>query len=96
MSTALREAANDYVAEELRAEMGRKRISMSELARRMDVEHTWLYKRLTGTIPLRFGEVFEIANLLDLPLDQIGWDSIKRRLSHLRSDLHFRALAIAF
>ena len=71
MSMATREATNDYVAQELRAELGRKRLSMSEVARRLDVEQTWLYKRLTGQIPLRIGEVFEIADAVELPLERI-------------------------
>ena len=70
MSMATREIANDYVAEELRAELGRQRVSISELARRMDVEQSWLHKRLTGVIPLRIGEVIEITDLLKVPLER--------------------------
>ena len=67
-----RESANDYVAQEIRAELGRQRLSASELARRMEVDQPWLQKRLAGVIPLRVGEVMEIAALLKIPLDRFS------------------------
>jgi len=97
MSLSLRESANDYVAQEIRAELGRQRLSARELARRMDVDQPWLQKRLAGIIPLRIGEVIEIAQLLKVPLERIADGSaIKRRFSHLAADLRFRPLAVVF
>ena len=77
MSTAVREEANDQFAAELRAELGRQRMSQSELARRMNVDQPWLQKRLSGVIPLRIGEVYEMASLLEIPLERL-FDAVKR------------------
>jgi len=96
MSASYRESANDFVAQEIRAELARQRVSARELARRMDVDQPWIQKRLAGVIPLRFGEVLEIADLLKVPLERIAEGAIKRRFSHNRSDLRFHALAVAF
>lgn len=70
MGTDVKDAANDYVAQELRAELARQRLSGRELARRMGVEHTWLYKRLTGRVPLHVGELVAVAHLLNKPVEQ--------------------------
>ena len=77
MSTTVRESANDYVAQEIRAELGRQRLSARELARRMEVDQPWLQKRLAGVIPLRVGEVFEIADCLHLPIERL-FDAAKQ------------------
>jgi transcriptional regulator with XRE-family HTH domain len=71
MNAGFRDGASDYLAQELRAELGRQRLSTRELARRMDVDQSWLHKRLTGVIPLRFGEVIEIAAHLEIPEEQL-------------------------
>ena len=72
MSMSVREAANDGAASVLKEELYQQRMSERELARRMEVPQSWLNKRLTGEIPLRFGEVFEIASLLRIPLDRFS------------------------
>ena len=104
MSTSVREAANDYAAAALKDELYQQRISERELARRMDVPQSWLNKRLTGEIPLRFGEVFEIASLLQIPLDRFqkalanvsAEGRIRKTLSsYLRLDLRFPVLSCA-
>lgn len=105
MSMSARETANDYVAEELRAELGRQRVSVSELARRMDVEQSWLHKRLTGIIPLRVGEVIEIAGLLKIPLERFfervanvtAEGRMRKTLSsYIRPGLRLRGFSCAF
>jgi len=99
MST--RERANDLVAQELRAELARQRLSMADLARKMDVEQSWLHKRLTGVIPLRIGEVMDIADLLKIPLERIiervrsAKDATTRVYSRSASGLHFRPFRTA-
>ena len=71
MSMSVREAANDAAAAAVKEELYQQRISERELARRMDVPQSWLNKRLTGEVPLRYGEVFEIASLLKIPLSRL-------------------------
>ena len=96
MSMSVREAANDSAAAAVKETLYEQRISERELARRMGVTQSWLNKRLTGEIPLRFGEVFEIASLLKVSLDKLAGDAIKRRFSQYVADLRFRRLMVAF
>ena len=70
MSMSVREAANDYAASAVKDALYEQRMSERELARRMDVSQSWLNKRLTGEIPLRFGEVFEITEILQISLER--------------------------
>lgn len=52
------------VAEEIRALLARRRISASELARRMDVTQPYISRRLTGDTALDLDDLERIANVL--------------------------------
>lgn len=57
----------EHVAEEIRAEMGRQRVSGAELARRLGVSDAWISHRLSRPYRLSVGDVEAIASLLDRP-----------------------------
>lgn len=53
------------VAEEVRAQMARRRISGSELARRLGKPQPWVSRRTTGAVALDFDDLDIIAGALD-------------------------------
>lgn len=64
-------ALSDTVAEEIRASLGRQRISKAELGRRLGVSEVWVGRRLNGQLPIGLDELQKIAdaigvNVLDL------------------------------
>jgi hypothetical protein len=57
------------VASEVRALLARKRISVSEAARRLGVGQSWLHRRVVGEIPFDVGEISAVADLLETPVE---------------------------
>lgn len=53
-----------YVAAEIRAYLGRHSIPKSELARRLEVDNTWVGKRLNGRTEITLTDVERIATAL--------------------------------
>lgn len=67
---------SDRVAEEIRALLGRRRISQAELARRLHVTGTWLNYRLTGRQEIGLNDLAIIAAALQVkPSDLLGGGS---------------------
>ena len=62
---------NDSVTAEIRAEMGRQKISQVELARRLNCAQSQLSRRLQGLIPLSTDDIQQIAEALGIPLSQL-------------------------
>lgn len=61
---------SDRAAEEIRALMGRKRISGAELARRLDVSPMWVSYRLAGKQEIGLTDLERIASALGVtPVD---------------------------
>jgi transcriptional regulator with XRE-family HTH domain len=66
---------SEQVAEEIRAMLGRKRVTGRELARRLGVSQPWVSQRLTGHQEIGLNDLERIADALDvevaelLPLD---------------------------
>jgi transcriptional regulator with XRE-family HTH domain len=54
------------VAEEIRALLGRRRMTGRELARRLGVSPSWVSYRLTGTQPIDLNDLDAIARVLDV------------------------------
>lgn len=54
------------LAEELRVQLARKRMSGRELARRLHVSAQWISQRTRGDVPLRIDEVERICAVLDI------------------------------
>ena len=59
------------VAEEIRAVMGRKRISGSELARRLDRSQPWVSRRISGAVALDWDDMDRIAQALDVAISDL-------------------------
>jgi len=55
------------VAAEIRAELGRKRLSQAELARRLGKTEMYVSRRLADGTSLDLGDVLDIAGLLGVP-----------------------------
>jgi transcriptional regulator with XRE-family HTH domain len=53
-----------YVAEEILALMGRRRMNKAELARRLGCDETWIGKRLNGRITINLDDLQRIAPIL--------------------------------
>jgi len=51
-------------AEEIRALLGRRGMNKAELARRLEVSHTWVTNRLTGDQEIGVNELHRIAQAL--------------------------------
>lgn len=58
------EDLSDLVAEEIRALMGRRRISGAELARRLGVSQMWVSYRLNGKQAIDLNDLARIARVL--------------------------------
>lgn len=55
---------NERVATEVRAELGRQRISVNELARRLGWSQPYLSRRVSGTVAFDLTDLERIANEL--------------------------------
>jgi len=62
---------SEAIAGEFRAEMARKRITGTTLAKMLGWGQVYLSRRLTGMVPLRVGEMVKIADYLEIPLDRL-------------------------
>jgi transcriptional regulator with XRE-family HTH domain len=60
----------DYVAEEIRAQLARKRISAREAARRLGWHQSQIHRRMTGTQAIGVEHLHQLACLLDIPVEQ--------------------------
>lgn len=57
-----------HVASEIRAWMARKRLTRTELARRLEVDDTWVGKRLNGRTEIGLTDLEKIADVLDVEI----------------------------
>jgi len=69
----------DQVAEEIRVTLARRRLSATELARRMGVSQSYLARRMTGAQPLDLDDLDRIADALGVPVRQLlpGTDTFR-------------------
>lgn len=71
MSTrATAEHSNETVAAEVRAELGRQKISQAELARRLKQPDMYMRRRLQGEVPFAAVELATVAEVLAVPVEQ--------------------------
>ncbi len=63
----MEDSATQRVAATIRAELARRRISQSALARELGMAQTAVSRRLTGQVPFDVNELHAIANHLGLP-----------------------------
>jgi DNA-binding Xre family transcriptional regulator len=69
MSTT--QTLNAYVAGEVRAMMGRKRVTGRQLAQQLNVSHMWISYRLTETTPIQLDDLERIADALDVEVAEL-------------------------
>lgn len=73
---------SELVADEIRAEMSRRRITQSILADRLHEHPTWVSRRLTGRrIPLSLDDVERIAAVLDVSPQSLFDRALAERVS---------------
>lgn len=65
------------LAEELRAQLARKRMSGREMARRLHVSAQWMSQRTRGEIPLRADEMERIADTLGITIYELIGPALK-------------------
>lgn len=56
------------LAANIRAEMGRRKMSQSDLATAVGMSQPGISKRLGGTVPWTFPELIAVAQVFDVPL----------------------------
>lgn len=61
-------AVRDHVASEIRAELGRQRISVRELGRRLGLPSNSIHQRLANGAHIDVGELAQIARILRVPI----------------------------
>lgn len=59
------------VADNIRAEVARRRLSQVKLAEQVGIRQQALSRRLTGSTPFRIDELARIAEVLDIPLAEL-------------------------
>lgn len=62
--------SNESVATEVRAELGRKRMSQAELARRLHRTEMYVHRRLKGEVAFAVPELASVAEVLEVPVTQ--------------------------
>ncbi len=71
MSTHRTTTLSDRVADEIRGLLGKRRISASELARRLKVSRNWVSLRLTGAQEIGLNDLERIAYELDTTVGEL-------------------------
>lgn len=61
----------EYVPVELRVEMARRKISNSELARRLGTDDTWVGRRLNGATAITLGDLDRMAAAIGCPVTTV-------------------------
>lgn len=59
------------VADNIRAEVARRKLSQVKLAEQVGIRQQALSRRLNGTTPFRIDELVRIAAVLDIPLAEL-------------------------
>ena len=62
---------SDLVVTEIRAELGRRRITGRELSTRLGKPQAWASRRLTGTVVLTVDDLSRIAAAIDIPVHSL-------------------------
>jgi transcriptional regulator with XRE-family HTH domain len=62
---------SERAAEEIRALLGRRRMSGRELARRLGASPSWVNFRLTGSQPISLDDLQRFADVLDVPVTDL-------------------------
>lgn len=59
---------HESVAEEVRAMLGRRRLSASQVARELGWSHMYMSRRTTGQTPFDVNDLVALAKVLDVPV----------------------------
>lgn len=81
-------AHREAVASEVRALMGRRRVSQTRLAGVLDMSQQSLSRRLTGEQPFNIDELFTLARYFNVEVTQLlaGPNSVWSTVDELRSN----------
>lgn len=64
------DALHQRIAAEVRAEMGRARVNGSQLARKLNRSHTYVWRRLSGEVAFDVAELEDVAGALGVPVSK--------------------------
>jgi transcriptional regulator with XRE-family HTH domain len=78
------QAARDQIAAEVRAELARQKMSVSEAARRLGWTQSFLQRRAMGDRGFEAAELAAVAGLLDVPVQMFFEGSNVRDLGRRR------------
>lgn len=70
MSLSEEQSPDQMVAAEIWACLGRRRISANRAAQSLGWKQTYLSRRLTGSVSFSVPELYALAELLDVPVEQ--------------------------
>jgi transcriptional regulator with XRE-family HTH domain len=86
MSQAEDQTVRDHVAAEVRAELARQKLSVSEAARRLGWTQPFLQRRVMGSRTFEVSELAQVAQLLSVPIEQFFPDYLSARSKIIRYD----------
>lgn len=92
------QSAHEAVAAEVRAEMGRQRLTGRAIARRLGWSDFYISRRLRGEVPFNINELAALAAVLEVPVTAFipdGLGVIKRKRSRPRAGLLVSDLGLA-
>lgn len=69
--TPARTSLSDRVAEEIRAQMGRKRMTQAAMAKALGVSQAWVSYRLVGKQPIDLNDLEAIARVLGVAVAEL-------------------------
>jgi transcriptional regulator with XRE-family HTH domain len=82
---------SERVAEEIRAMLGRKRVTGREVARRLKVSSPWISQRLTGHTEISLNDLERIAAALDVEVAELLPTPVRRSGQRTTSDSSHQA-----
>lgn len=70
----MRKPLAEHVSDRVRATLAVKRVSGAELARRMEVSPTYVWRRVNGEVPFDVADLERIADLIGVPVGELLTD----------------------
>ena len=64
-------AARHLIAGNVRAELARQRLSGAELATRLDLDPSYVHRRLSGAVGFKGEELLAVAEALAVPVNRL-------------------------
>lgn len=86
---------NEMVAGEIWSWLGRRRMSANKAAAALGWKQNYLSRRLTGAVPFSVPELYALAHLLDVPVEQFFRSPQSASGGGVKTALYLRPVAAA-